>query len=502
MTFAHCWHRAILCAAAVLLLAPAAPAQGKGAKKEDQEFAKQVNEAIDKGVKYLRGLQNADDGTWPGANVHQLGLTSLAGLALLEAGVPGNDPAIRKAAAAVRKLSIDSTYNYSIAVAIMFLDRLGDPQDVPFIDALAVRLLSSQAMKEQGWAGGWGYLAPDPDATEIQRLNHVLKNRKDTELPKDAKRPKPRSPEELPKEIQDQIKRLYSVGPPPKYSVGSVDNSNTQFALIALWAARRHGLPVERAIALADHRLRRTQATNGGWAYQSGSAALSPQMTCCGLIGLGLGYGMAADAKGSKAARKDMSKDQAVVFALKAVAAVVGEPATDPAKIPRIPQGQGGKLFYTLWTLERMAVLYDIKKFGKKDWYKWGAQILIANQGEDGSWAGEYHHGGADTCFALLFLKRANLTPDLTERMRKDPNRPKLLEGIEAAPRGGAAPSRGPGSNPAQPRPQQSLLGYPLQWRAGGVRASGQAPDEPEASATDALPNPSLTLPARRQVEL
>ena len=32
------------------------------------------------------------------------------------------------------------------------------------------------------------------------------------------------------------------------------DNSNSQFALLALWAARRHGVAGERALLLADQR--------------------------------------------------------------------------------------------------------------------------------------------------------------------------------------------------------------------------------------------------------
>jgi len=48
----------------------------------------------------------------------------------------------------------------------------------------------------------------------------------------------------------------------------------------------------------------------------------------------------------------------------------------------------------------------DLEKIGGKDWYSWGAELLLVSQKQDGSWSGEY--GYADTCFALLFLKRAN----------------------------------------------------------------------------------------------
>ena len=49
----------------------------------------------------------------------------------------------------------------------------------------------------------------------------------------------------------------------------------------------------------------------------------------------------------------------------------------------------------------------DMKTIGQKDWYGWGAEILLENQTADGSWNGDYATGGVDTCFALLFLRRA-----------------------------------------------------------------------------------------------
>ena len=41
---------------------------------------------------------------------------------------------------------------------------------------------------------------------------------------------------------------------------------------------------------------------------------------------------------------------------------------------------------YFLWSLERMAVIYDLKLIEGKDWYEWGAEIILANQQADGGW--------------------------------------------------------------------------------------------------------------------
>ena len=472
MRFTGGWQRAVLGAAVSLLLGAWAFGQEPGkagakgkAKDKDQkaarrEFDKQVNEAIDKGIKYLRKAQGGDR-NWGGS----MGVTALAAMALLEAGIPQNDKAIQAAAAYVRQKAIRESNQYSVAVAIMFLDRLGDPQDEPFIEALGVRLLAGQIRKGTGQAGGWSYYTPLPQPAEVSRLTDCLKKRK--ELPagadpaKGQEKQRPRTPKDLPKELLEEIAKIYKEGPgdtvPAMPGNNSADNSNTQFALLALWAARRHGVPVERAFALAEQRLRSTQHAGGGWAYKyyppemrlppSDETSATPQMTCCGLIGLALAHGAAA-------AKRDMSKDMALAKGLQAIAAVVGHPFTDPKKIPRIPPGENNKLYYTLWTLERMAVLYDFPTIAGKDWYKWGAQLLLANQQKDGSWAGAYP-GVPDTCFALLFLKRANIAADLTERIKKDPNRPKLLEPIQEPAGKGNAPPPGKKSS-LSPQPNST----------------------------------------------
>src|SRR5580704_8799901 len=98
---------------ALLVLVPAARAGDSD----------EVQQAIDRGVAYLKGLQGPD-GKW--SYGQQLGATSLAGLVLLECEVPADDPAVQKAAAAVREESIRLTDTYSLALTLLFLDRLGD----------------------------------------------------------------------------------------------------------------------------------------------------------------------------------------------------------------------------------------------------------------------------------------------------------------------------------------------------------------------------------------
>jgi hypothetical protein len=503
MNFTRDRMRVVLCATALWLLGSWASAQStekakgppdkgssdKGPKmtKEEREFAERVNKAIDRGVKYLQGLQNQADGSFPRmAQNQKVGATALAGLAMLEGGVDPNDKAIPKAAEFVRKGCIAETYNYSVSLAIMFLDRLGDPQDVPFIQALGVRLLTAQDLVAGpaafGQPGGWSYFTPGPTAAEQQRLTKLLQNRRNLKLPaKDGKPKKKLTMKDLPADLQARIP-LTVAKAMPKGLGGQVDNSNTQFALIALWVARRHGIPVQTAFHYADQRLRRTQAANGGWSHAvpirglAATADTTPdlQMSCCGLIGLGLAYGAADPAKGAK---KSPQTDKYIERALILAAGAVGVPKSDLAKVSTIPPGDGqyGKLYYQLWTLERMAVLYDFKDFGvvkdkegklhRRDWYKWGAQILVRNQQADGSWKGSYSEGGCDTCFALPFLKRTNLTHDvrLFPKHRKKII-PPLKEDSSAAPRYGPAPILGSAPQLDQGGAAVLLLPSPACW--------------------------------------
>ena len=76
---------------------------------------------------------------------------------------------------------------------------------------------------------------------------------------------------------------------------------------------------------------------------------------------------------------------------------------------------------YFLWSLERVGVLFNLPKIEDKDWYAWGAKALLAKQARDDSWAGSSYFGSSsivDTCFALLFLKQANLAQDLTAKLQ------------------------------------------------------------------------------------
>jgi hypothetical protein len=442
-----------------------------------------VKRAVDAGVAYLKQQQDRD-GTWSG----NVGATSLAAMTLLECGVAIDDDAIKRAAEVVRTSSVSQTGTYEISLAILFLDKMRDPVDIPLIESLTVKLMAGQNA-----AGGWGYSCPQIADSEVKRLLGLLQNRNELvgkrDLPKgdDTKR----SPKDLPKEIQEQIGIINRgvLNPVQGRDAGNVgDNSNTQFATLALWVARRHGLPVEKAVGGVNKRFRATVNADGGWAYipatrgpgmhhgaMGGDSTAS--MTSAGLLGLAVGYGVVGEMAEEKAMEgqkdkdkdkekkelplPDMTKDAILLRGLAALSTSVGVPAEKlkaagrPAVIPQI----GGQSFYFLWSLERVCVALDLDTIGGKDWYGWGAELLLVSQQADGSWQGQYSGNKADTCFALLFLKRANFTRDLSARLKGKLDQNTLRgggvggEGLKDKLAGGVTkPGEGSGDKPTDPK--------------------------------------------------
>src|SRR5262249_24635230 len=295
----------------------------------------------------------------------------------------------------------------------------------------------------------------------------------------------PRSEKELPPQIKGQLKNLINpLGPIFNPKDHHDDNSNTQFATLALWVARRYALPVDQAVARLDARFRSSQNPDGGWGYRyvfqspgakGGKSGSTATMTCAGLLGLGVRYGagtasLTTDPKAKKTGKPakappDPMKDLSVRAGLIALNTAIDFPATavlkkGKKKGPAVIRARSDRNYYFLWSVERVAVAYDLKTIGNKDWYAWGSDILVVNQEKDGSWQGKYSGGGADTCFALLFLRRANLAPDLTAALAgkvQDPGEVVLKSGgvgVEGLLKSGTPPKLEIGGDEKQDDPK------------------------------------------------
>jgi hypothetical protein len=430
----------------------------RGVEKED------IDKAVERGVKALRALQSPN-GSWPQPN----GMTGLAAVTLLECDVPATDSAIRKAAEAVRNEAIGTDQVYAIATSIFFLDRLRDPIDVPLIEALTVRLLSAQMD-----TGGFGYASAAVAEEEKARLRAYYQKARET---KPEPRKGPRTVNDLAPETRVRLSQIRLL---PGEAGLPADNSNTQFATLALWVGRRHGVPVDGALALVDRRFRGSQNPDGGWSYMADRNAdihgSSPAMTCAGVLGLSVAQGvyLTTGKPGAPGARGtlDPKRDANLRAALTYLARQVDLP---PSVKKERPVRLSGKNYYYLWSLERILVAMDMDRLHDKDWYTWGAELLIANQDADGRWSsGEYGGSGADTCFALLFLRKANLAGDLTDLLKKDfilksggtldkdPKKPPPETGPTKPPDEGTAVKPPPETKPTFTKPDSARLAEDL----------------------------------------
>jgi hypothetical protein len=477
---------------------PKPPDQGKPVEverpkplpaKPKPDNSPQVNKAIDKGVKYLQDSLNGKV-TINEYYGSRCGGKALAGLTLLSCGVKADDPAVVKAAQAVRTQANQQNQTYDMAICVWFLDKLNDPQDRQTIQTLALRLIASQRIN-----GGWDYTSFTlTDANQKEMLASLKEQASGKKPPTAPEKPdKPKEPardttKKPPKKggvvILPTGKPRINPRPPawgfngtvppanlktlpvfqfdPKKPLtlqatfGHEDNSLTQFVILALWSAQKYGVPAQRSLAMAEARFRASQNPDGTWAYTwvkqpvpvwnpprgTGQPAQrirydrADSMTCAGLLGLAVGRGVRADTKldQEQEAKKDapvtaLTKDPAVKKALTYLSDSIGEmkkaaaqgngafrPAWGVAPLA-IRANAWGNLYF-LWSLERVAVVYNLKMIGDKDWYAWGSKVILDAQQTDGSWKDSFP-GVVDTCFALLFLKRVNVVKDLSDKLQK-----------------------------------------------------------------------------------
>jgi hypothetical protein len=353
------------------------------------EEQRKINDAIVKGVWFLKDAQ-FPDGTWQAST--PVGYSALAGLTLLECDVPPDDVVVQKAAAYVRRevLKLGTTYdNYQRALTILFLDRLGDKQDEGLIQYLALCLIAGQHPSQ----GAWSYSAPALDRPRVPQLLKQLANSKSS---------------------LDNWRKTALNG--KSFDINGWDNSNTQFAILALWAAQRHQVPIRRSITLVEQHFRKTQLPNGpdpkgdnlnldgSWYYNAvENSGAWPSMTCAGLLGLAMAHGL------TEVLQQKPLDDPAVRRGLAMLAREIDRPAE-----------KRGPDYYFLWSLERVGVLYNLKTIEGKDWYAWGCKVLLPRQQVGGNWVDGHYYGNntiLDTCFVLLFLKQANLAKDLTSKL-------------------------------------------------------------------------------------
>jgi hypothetical protein len=387
--------------ATVLLLLTLAfsPAAAEEVDEEELKFINSVNRAIDTGLLWVVSKQK-EDGSWPGyADGYPMGMTALGWLTILKCDYPRKAEASERAKKYLwerfQKQHPSALKTYSVAVLMMALEEQHAP------------LRSKKPAKKSRYAN-----VPDVRKVKLPAADYEW-------MAKCAKWM-----------VANQTKSIW------RYPGGGIDLSNTQYALLGLAAARRCNVPVKREVFVKAanylfaqqekegprvRRIKHVDAGKGyakryatseydharGWGYQPGHAATG-SMTTAGVSSLAIcrselmtwpGY------KGEFAHKMERSIRDGLAWLAKNFT------------VTRNP-GRPGWHYYYLFGLERAGILTDQRFLGDHDWYREGATYLIGRQDAAGSWnAGRGGRGPGDaatkslcdTCFALLFLRRATV---------------------------------------------------------------------------------------------
>jgi len=333
----------------------------------------EVETARLKALDFIRSQQKTD-GSWEYPN-HDVGITSLCTLALIENGTAIYDTGVDKGYRYVRKNAPEQKSTYDISLGILLLARVGDRQDRPIIRALGAKLLAGQTS-----TGGWSYSCPNVDSSVLQDLKRL--DKKD----------------------------------------GPGDNSNTQFAVLGLWVASRYGVPIDEAMKEVGSRFVNTQNEDGGWGYTIKDKEPTPSaqaMTPAGLFCLTV----------SRATKiRAQLKEKSAVASRGEKETLLSDPkyAKGLQRVGAFAKGIGpGTARYSIWAFERIGVLLGQEKLeGGVDWFKQGSSALLASQKPDGSWPSDKPESAlADTCFASLFLRKANLGSDISRLLQGQPEK-------------------------------------------------------------------------------
>lgn len=337
-----------------------------------EDLVDQVKKAIDRGVRFLRD-QAGNRGHWElgsrYSKSHPGGTTSLAIVALLNAGVKPDDPLIKKALKHLR--GIPPTMTYAVGLQTMAFVLGKDPSD-------KVRIQRNLEWLEKSFvdnfaAKGWYYT--------------------------------------------DSKKRA-----------GQPDHSINQYALLGVHEALRAGYKFDAKILAKLQAYYNDPVHRGVYGYRSIRNASLTMTTAglCNLIITGQDLNISRAklrADGSAQNCGEYGEVQNINLALNYLSRNYPGTITETD----VKTGRFTRPFYCFYGIERAGRLTGQRFFGAKDWYRIGCKALVASQDkENGSWGGSGFRAPygqiISTCFSVLFLSKGR-TPVLLTKMAFGPER-------------------------------------------------------------------------------
>lgn len=366
----------LVCLGVLLTLPSGAAAQAPTRPvKAEEELVEKVRKAIDNGVKFLKKEQSPQ-GNWEGIVLNVLadmegGVTSLVTLALLNSGVKPTDPVVAKSLTYLRGLRPKKTY--VVGLQTMVFEQAREKKDLPRIQQNAEWLIEHGI----GWNTDGNHRVTGGDLAGWSYPGNQF-----------------------------------------------ADNSNTQYALLGLYAAKEAGAQIDKSVwegiqKFYSRSQRLASPTSGYWSYSNnreieGRDIDGPSFTMsvagvCGLLIAGMGLDQSEqqlnEVTGVAARCGSYAENGALAKGMNWVAANFNFDA-------------GHSSFYNIYGIERLGRLSGQRFIDKHDWYRGGCEKLVRLQETNGSIVGQKGLDRAallSTSFALLFLSKGR-TPVLMSK--------------------------------------------------------------------------------------
>ncbi|MBX2852096.1 MAG: DUF4159 domain-containing protein [Phycisphaeraceae bacterium] len=309
----------------------------QGSKLTDE----QVDDAVEAIKAFLYKAQ-AEDGGWYGAyhsgpqepeSKNNWGPTAMAALALIVSGESPQNPKIKKALEKLAEVEITGVYSLSMRAHV------------------------------------WSYLPQDI-------FGKLLLKDADTML----------------RSSYDKSRFNYPVAKENESTIGNqgnrIDNSTTQYGVLALWQADKRGVNVPDGFWLdaIENFLGQQSEADGGWAY-SGNRNTTQSMTLAGLTVMFV-------------AQQELYRDQSKPNAK--VTASIEKGLKYLNENFNVGDRVHGGASYMWYGYERVGLASGIKYFGGKDWFQEIAQQIVAKKANYGS---SIH----TAAFDLMFLARGRV---------------------------------------------------------------------------------------------
>jgi hypothetical protein len=352
------------------------PAQAQQPVKVEEELVEKVRKSISLGVEYLWSKQHPSQNNWEGVLLKVVadmegGQTALVTLALLNSGVDPKEPRMAKALEYLRNIYSREDGNkrrktYVVALQNLVYLEVREKGDLPRIKENADWLVET-AIRSGGRLEGWSY---------------------------------------------------------PGNMIG--DNSNTQYALLGLYAAKQAGVEIEEKVwkSIQEYYLR-TQVlhapASGAWTYYTQSStpeSPSFSMTVAGVCGLIIANMGLDESEQKLDPNTGVAANCGIYSSNTAIAKGMNYIGTS------FTFNSDRATFYNIYGLERLGRLSGQRFIDKYDWYREGCEKLTEMQVKDGADRGAiYNRGGnsidtnqvLSTSFALLFLSKGR-TPVLISK--------------------------------------------------------------------------------------